>query len=119
MSGQSSPSKSANARPYTVPLPSFQGISWNVRLWPVLKYTDPMQLHVPHDDIRPLVAIHVGDRHTVGRPLGAGKPDRFSELASAAIKDDEVSLEAFIDYGQIRPTIAVKVAGRAPMRIQA
>src|SRR5690348_149575 len=41
MSGQPSPSKSAKAKPYTVPLPSFQGISWNVRPCPVLKYTEP------------------------------------------------------------------------------
>src|SRR5258708_31207018 len=71
------------------------------------------QLHVAHDDIRPLVAIQVGDRQAVRRPLGAGKPDRFSELASAAIKDDAGSLEAFIDDRQIGPPVPVEIAGRA------
>ena len=52
-------------------------------------------------------------RYAVRRSLGAGKPDRFSELASAAIKDDEGRLEAFIDDRQIGPPVTVEIAGRA------
>src|SRR5260370_40169508 len=49
------------------------------------------QLHVAHDDVRPLVAIQVGDRQAVWPPPRAGELDWVSELASAALKEDEGS----------------------------
>ena len=70
-------------------------------------------LNITHDDVGALVTIQVSDRQAVRGPLGTGKSNRFSEPAMTLIEEDEGSLEALINNGQIGSPVSIKVSGRA------